>query len=659
AVITESSSLKYFGSTDALDKVIQIDGKDWTVTGVIEDLPDNTHLKFDFLLSGLPELREDWDNTMVDGKPISLVFWNPDVETFMVLPDGYDPAGFPLKFEPLYKNYFKQSGDQLTGSYVPFLQPLAAIHFQSEVTDPHVHGSWMYVYALTGIGAMIILLAIINYMNLSTAKASARATEIGVRKIIGSGRLSLVFSFFSESILLSLASLVLAITIVAFTIRATAFNMLIGKELSIDFLMNPLLWSGPLAIALGIGILSGLYPAFYLPSIPPVAALKGRFKNSAANHRMRRVLVVIQFAISILVVACTLLMRNQIDFLRGMDLGFDKENVIVIPVQDVEVRDQLSNIRNELQSDRRILAMTSSGSVMGMGIGGNVMFGESDDGMVQRGGILGHFVGDDYIKTMGITLLKGRDFRPGRGVDEDGMYIANEAAVKLMGWGDNALGKKVTFWEGMNPGTVIGIVKDFNASSLHYALEPMFIVKGHWQKGYFQVRVSADDLPGTIEKIRRIWSKYDAHHPFEYFFLDQRFNEQYKADETQNSLLAVLSYVCIFISLLGAFGLSAFAAAQRTKEVGIRKVLGADLADILILLTRDVLLLVLVAAVLVAPFSYWVVIRWLENFSYKGPLSYWQYPAVLLVTLIVVFLTVAIQSVRAARSNPVDSLKTE
>jgi putative ABC transport system permease protein len=658
-VVTASTSDKYFGSIDALNKTINIDGKDWTVTGVIEDLPDNTHLKFDFLLSGLPEQREDWDNTMENGKPISLVFWNPDVELFMLMPEGYRAESFPLKFAPIYKNYFKQSGDQLTGSYIPFLQPLAEIHFQSEVSDPHIHGNWTYLYALTGIGAMIILLAIINYMNLSTAKASARATEIGVRKVIGSGRLSLVISFFCESILLSIVSLILAIGIVIFTIEATSFNVLIGKDLSLDFLRNPLLWSGSVVIALGIGFISGLYPALYLPSIPSVVALKGRFKNSTANHRLRRVLVVIQFAISISVVACTLLMRDQINFLRGKDLGFNKENMIVIPVQDSAVHGRLPLIRNELQSDRRILAMTSSGSVMGLGIGGNVMFGEGPEGMVQRGSILGHFVGDDYIKTMGITLLKGRDFQPGKGVDEDGMYIANEAAVKAMEWGDDALGKKVTFWEGMNPGTVIGLVKDFNASSLHYAQEPMFIVKGHWQKGYFQVRVSGEDLPGTIEKIKQVWSKHDADHPFEYFFLDQRFNEQYKADVIQNTLLSILAYICISISLLGAFGLSAFAASQRTKEVGVRKVLGADLADILILLTRDILLLVVVAAVLVAPVSYWVVMRWLQNFSYQGPLSFWQYPAIILMAIIVVFFTIAFQALRAAKSNPVDALKSE
>ncbi len=658
-ILTVSMAIKYFGTKDVLGKTIDINGKSKTVTAVIADLPDNTHTKFDFLLSGLPEIREDWDHTMENGKPISLVFWNPDVETYLLMPPGYDPTSFPSKFAPIYKNYFRQAGDQLTGSYIPFLQPLAQIHFQSEVSDSQTHGSWIFLYAFTGIGAMIILLAIINYMNLSTAKASARATEIGVRKVIGSGVRSLIISFFGESILLSFISLFLGIAMVIIAIEVTPFNTLIGKELSLDFLTNPLLMVGSLVVALTIGVLSGLYPAFYLPSIPSVVALKGRFKNTASNHRLRKILVITQFSISILVVACTLIMSSQVDYVRTKDLGFNKENVLVIPIQDTIVHNSLPSIKNELERDPHVIATTSSGSVMGMGIGGNVMFGESEEGMIQRGGILGHFVGDDYIKTMGITLLSGRDFRPGEGVDEDGMYIANESAVREMGWGNDALGKKVTFWEGMNPGKVIGVVKDFNASSLHYAQEPMFLVKGHWQRGFFQVRLTGQDMEETIQKIRRVWSRYDTNHPFEYFFLDQRFNEQYKADEIQNALLLTLSVICILISLLGVFGLSAFTAAQRTKEIGVRKVLGANIRDILLLLTRDVLMLVMIAAILVAPVSYWIVDQWLQNFSYRGPLSYWQYPGIMFITMLIVFMTAAAQSLKAAGSNPVESLKYE
>lgn len=657
-VITESMAKKYFNSSDALDKTLIINNESRKVTAVIADFAEDTHLKFDFLLAGLPEIRPDWDFTMKNGKPISLVFWNPDVYTYLLLPDNYDPNRFYSRFNTIYNRYFKETGDQLSGTCVPVLQSLSEIHF-SDFEDDQPNGNLTYLLAFSGIGLMIVLLACINYMNLSTAKAVKRATEVAIKKIIGSQRRTLVFSFLSESILLSLISLLIAIITVAFVLNTTSFNELIGKNLTLDFFNNRLLLIGSLAITLGIGLLSGLYPAFYLPSIPAITALKGRFRNSGSNHLFRKGLITTQFVISIFVVVCTLFMRNQIDYMQKKDLGFNKDNVLVVPIADKSVHQSLQTIKNELLKNPKILAATGSAGVMGMGIGGNVMFGESEKGMQEQGGILGHFVGDDYLKTMGISLISGRDFRPGEKIDEDGMYIANEAVVKLMGWGDNALGKKVTFWGGENPGTVIGVVKDFNASSLRVKAEPMFLVKGHWDTGFMQIRIAGEDLPGTIEYIKNVWSRYDINHPFEYFFLDQRFNEQYKEDVVQNKLLAVLSYICIFISLLGLVGLSAFTAAQRTKEIGVRKVLGAKISDIIVLLSKDVLLLVVISSVLVIPFSWWLITKWLENFAYQSPLNYSLYGLVGIAAMALVFLVILFQSLKAAKANPVDSLKYE
>jgi putative ABC transport system permease protein len=333
--------------------------------------------------------------------------------------------------------------------------------------------------------------------------------------------------------------------------------------------------------------------------------------------------------------------------------------VLVVPVSDKSVHQSLQALKNELLKNPNIISATGSSGVMGMSIGGNVMFGESESGMQEQGGILGHFVGDDYLKTMGISLVSGRDFRPGENIDEDGMYIANEAVVKLMGWGDQALGKKVTFWGGENPGTVIGVVKDFNASSLRLKAEPMFIVKGHWNRGYLQIRLTGKDLSGTIEYVKKVWSRYDINHPFEYFFLDQRFNEQYKDDVVQNKLLSLLSYICIFISLLGLIGLSAFTATQRTKEIGVRKILGASIQDIIILLSTDVILLTMISSVLVIPLSWWVISKWLENFAYQTELNFLLYGIIGIAAMGLVFLVILFQSLKTANANPVDSLKYE
>lgn len=659
-VITQSIAKKYFNEADPLGKTLVINNVARNVAGVIKDLPENTHLKFDFLLSGLAEIREDWDSTMKDGKPVSLLFWNPDVYTYMLMPENYNVLHFYNKFSVVYDTYFKEAANEFAGENTPILEPLADIHFHSHLQDGEQEGNLTYLYALTGIGFFIIVLACINYMNLSTARASRRAAEIGVRKITGSSKRGLIFSTLSESLLLSLISCILAVLLVLILLEGSSFNQLIDKNLTLNFLKNPLLLFGSVLMTLGIGFLSGLYPAFYLTNIPAVKALKGVYKNSKSGYLFRNVLMTVQFSISMFVVACTFFMRDQIHFIMNKDLGFNKDNVLVVPLRDTMMVRQLPLIKNELLSNSDIEAVTASQDLIGLGIGGvNVMYGESPDGMQQYGGITVMSVGDDYLKSMGLKLIHGRDFQLGPDADVDGIYIANESAVRLMGWDkDAALGKKVTFWEGENPGEVIGVVKDFNVNALYQGVDPMFIVKGHWSTGFLQIRLTGHDLPGTIDYVKDKWSRYDSR-PFEYFFLDQKFNEQYKADINQNKLFSLLMYICLFISLLGLLGLSAFTAIQRTKEIGIRKVLGANIPDIIYLLSSDTLFLVILSAVIIAPFSYWVINRWLDNFAYRAELNYKLYLVITIAALGFVFLTILLQSLKTARANPVDSLKYE
>ncbi|MCW5910494.1 MAG: ABC transporter permease [Cyclobacteriaceae bacterium] len=657
-VITQSMAKKYFNDPDPLGKTLVINHVPRGITGVIRDIPENTHLKFDFLLSGLDEIRENWTSTIENGKPISLLFWNPDVYTYLLLQDNYNVQDFYDKFSAVYDTYFKEAGDEASGENIPILEQLADIHFYSHLQDGEQEGNLNYLYALAGIGFFIIVLACINYMNLSTAKAANRAAEIGVRKITGSSKRGLLLSTLSESLLLSLVSCILAILLVAVLLEGSSFNQLINKNLTLDFLNNPLLLFGSLFMTLCIGLLSGLYPAFYLTNIPAVKALKGVYKNSKSGQLFRNVLMTVQFSVSMFVVACTFFMRDQIHFIMNKDLGFNKDNVLVIPLRDTLMIRQLPIIKNELFSNPNIEAVTASENVMGLGIGSNIMYGESPDGMQQYGGILGMSVGDDYLKSMGLKLINGRDFQPGPDADMEGVYIANESAVKLMGWGNDPLGKKVTLWEGENPGEVIGVVKDFNVNALYQGVDPMFIIKGHWDAGFLQIRLAGHDLPGTIAYVKDKWSGYDSR-PFEYFFLDQKFNEQYRADINQNKLLSLLMYICIFISLLGLVGLSAFTATQRTKEIGIRKVLGANIPDIIHLLSKTTLLLVMLSAVIVAPFSYWAINRWLDNFAYRTELNYTLYLIITLAALGFVFLTILFQSLKTARANPVDSLKYE
>ncbi len=656
AVITRSLSRKYFGHEDAINEILMLNGRSWKVTGVIEDLPENTHVKFDILISGL-SVNRDW--AMNEGQPISEAFWNPDVFIYLLVPDHYDPQDFLKKFPAIYTKYFKEIGDQVGGKYAPILQPLADIHFDSIMADDQPHGNIAYLYAFTGIGILIFILACINYMNLSTAKSVSRASEIALKKIVGSGKRALVLSILAESVLLSLISLLLAIGFVVLVLNGTSFNLLIGKNLIPNFFHNPLLIVGSLSISLGIGLLSGLYPAFYLSQIPVISSLKSSFKNKKSNVLFRKILITTQFAISICVVVCTLFMREQIEYVRNKDLGFTLDNVLVLPIKDTLVRNQIPVLKNELLQNTQIIAATTSETVMGMDIGSGVMMGESDTGMKQQGGVLVLSVGEDYLETMGLTLLSGRDFLPGTDTDTKGVYIANEAAVKAMGWGNDALGKKVSFFHGENLGHVVGVVKNFNSSSLHREIEPMLILKSNWFNGFMQVKLNGENLSQTIEYIKNKWARIDPNSPFEYFFLDQRFNEQYKADVVQNKLLNILSYICIFISLLGVFGLSAFSATERTKEIGVRKVLGAKVFDLIFLLSKEALTLVMLSSVFVPPISYLAINQWLENFAYRADLNYFVYLMVILAALCLVFLTVTLQSLRAANSNPVESLRYE
>jgi putative ABC transport system permease protein len=633
---------------------MHIEDADWKITAVIKDVPENTHLKFNILLSRL--INREW--VMDQGSVKSEAFWNPDVYLYLLVPEGYQAAQFPDKFKAIYNKYFKSFGDQVGGKYTPILEPLADIHFHSKLDADEPQGNISYLYAFTGIGIFIIILACINYMNLSTAKSVARAGEIAMKKTFGSSKRSLMFSFLLESVFLSFISLVVAIGIVWVTLRLTSFNDLIGKQLTLDFFGNPLLLVGSFVLTILIGIVSGIYPAFYLPRIPTITALKGAYKNRKSSHILRKTLITVQFGISIFVVVCTLFMGDQINYMRNKELGFSKDNILLLPIQDTLVQNNIQAIKNEFLQYQHVTNATTAYNVMGIDMSGSVMFAESEKGMVQQSFSM-MFIGDNYIKAMGITLTRGRDFQLGNKVDVEGKFIANEAAVKLMGWGNEAVGKKVKWFHGKEPGEVIGTIKDFHFSSLHNPIEPLLLVKVDKEGGYLYLKIDGQDMRNTMSFIEKKWKEFDPNHPFEYSFLDKRFNEQYKADEVQSKLLSGLSFICIFISLLGLLGLSAFTATQRTKEIGVRKVLGASVPNIIYLLSRDVLALVIIAAVLVLPVAFWVMSGWMSNFTYRTQLNYLFFAFVTAGAMIVVFITVGFHSLRTARTNPVESLRTE
>ncbi|MEJ0032112.1 MAG: ABC transporter permease [Bacteroidota bacterium] len=394
-VISERVAKKIFGKESALGQQVEINDELNTITGVIENVPENTHLKFDVLVSQLVDVR-DW--TKEDGGGIkSEAFWNPDVFTYLLFTKDYNVEQFYSKFPAaIYDKYFKSFGDKVGGHYDPVLENLADIHFHSKLQGDVPQGNLAYLYAFTGIGIFIVLLACINYMNLSTAKSINRAGEIAMKKTLGSSKRALVFSFLSESILLSVIAAILAIGLVFFVIDATSFNSLISRNLSLNFVDNRSLLLGVLGITIFIGVLSGIYPALYLPSIPTLNALKGAFKNRKSSLYLRKSLTTLQFAISIFVVVCTWFMRDQINYVRSKDLGFDKENVVVLSIQDSAVQNHIKAIREEFERNPKIVGSTVAYNVLGMNSGGGpVMMAETDQGMTQQRFVMLN-VGDDY-----------------------------------------------------------------------------------------------------------------------------------------------------------------------------------------------------------------------------------------------------------------------
>ncbi|MEQ9440441.1 MAG: FtsX-like permease family protein [Cyclobacteriaceae bacterium] len=666
-VLTTTLARKYFGDQSALGKTLWLgEGKEpYSVTGVMEDLPDNTHLRFDGLLSGM----EEGNLPGSDGSFNSEILWNGNVYTYLLFPEDYEPAGFFAKFQPFYDQYLKPFGEQVNGRLWFGLEPLAEVHFYSQQDQDEPQGNLAYAYTFGGIGLFILLLACINYMNMATARAGNRSKEVGVRKVLGSSRQALFLTFLGESLLLSVMASILALGLVEVVLIGTPFNALIQKELSLDLAYNPVLLSGILSITLLLGLLSGLYPALYLPSLNTIKSLKGLAKTSSSGLTLRKTLVTFQFIISMVIVICTLLMQQQLDFMRSKELGFDKEHLLLVPIQDTLVESQIPVISHELQANRHILGTTVSHHVPGVRVGNQAFVAEVDSSMTNTG-LRVLFVGKDYIRTMDMKLLAGRDFREDIAQDANGhSFIVNETAARAFGWyqpeqpdasPEKALDKKLMSYGAQEPGRVVGVVQDFNIGSLHNPIEPTVLVPMNEKNGsYFYIRLAGENLLETIDYLREQWARYDPNHPFEYAFLDQKFNEQYQADERQSTLIAILSGICLLIALLGVLGLSAYTAEQRTKEIGVRKVLGAKVAQIVYLLFSDVMYLILTASIIAMPVAYIIAHRWLQDFAYRTEMNVLLFLLVALAALMITFITMSFHSLKTAQRNPVDSLRDE
>ena len=648
-VLTKSLAEKYFGKgKPAVGQSLRTNRAEvFKVTAVIKDHPKNAHLIFNALISA-NTLPRDFANN-----------WGGfGFFTYVLLKPNTNAAALEKKMLAMYDKYMASIFKQYNINIWYGLQLVTDIHLKSDFTgEPEELGSMSYIYIFSSVALFLLLIACINYMNMTTARSARRAKEIGIRKVTGSNQSQLVLQFLLESILLTFISLVLSLALAYFLLPL--FNSLSGKFISFDSLVRPEMILVLVGIMLFVGFLGGSYPAFYLARFNPLGILKGSLSKGSSNVTLRRVLVVTQFSISMIMLICTWVVYGQLKYMRNKDLGFDKELVITMNVdggQDV-VR-KVESFRNELKANPRVLKTSSSSTIPGGGINFNLFSVESKNGFVDKG-VDVYNVDENYFNTMSIPLVKGRNFS-NAGSDTSHGLIVNESMVKEFGWGDNPLGKKIKY-PGDTSGAyleVVGVVKDFHQKSLYNPIASLMLTYNRYNNNV-QAKLSPTDVPGTLTFIENSWKKVFPGLSFSYKFLDQDFDSQYAADKKRGKLFTVFSIITIAITCLGLLGLIAFTTQQRQKEISIRKVMGAGIPQIITLVARNFVWLVALSCLIAFPVAWYFMNKWLTIFPYNSGLSITTFVLSALAVLVITLITVSFHTIKVAISNPVKSLRTE
>jgi len=641
-VISQRSAAKYFGSEDPMGKVLQLDDMgDYEVTGVFKNIPQNAHFNFDFLISirtlnGNPDQQWGWYN-----------FY-----TYIKLKKNTDIASV----EPKIKAVFKKNQPENTNYF--YTQALTSIHLTSNLKwELQPNGDITYVYVFICTGLFLIVIAGINYVNLSTAKSSLRAKEIGVRKVSGAFKSSLIFQFLSESVLMVLIAFLFAVMLTQLALPY--FNMITAREFELFAPETYTLLTYALISVILLGVLAGFYPALYLSSFKPIQIMKGIRLRQGGIFSLRRVLVVLQFSISIILIIGIIVISQQLDFIQQARLGFEKDQVVVIKDIGYLSRGTRSSLKNSLNNITGVESVAASDGIIG---GQNWTNGVRMKG--SEVSILLNFlnIDVDYLSTMKLELKEGRGFsREFPGDTLDGI-ILNETAVRQLGVPEPVLGQLIVWGEDEDTvyyAKVIGVVKDFHFTSLRSEIKPFAFVTDNSRQWYFNVKVNAANLPETIDKIRETWNTAVPERPFQYYFLDTVFEKLYQSERNFRIVFLYGTTLAIIIACLGLFGLSAFVTEQRTKEIAIRKVIGSRISQLVLLLSKEFVSLVLISFFIAIPVAYFIVTNWLKDFAYRIDIRWWVFVIAGLAALVIALVTVSLQTIKAATSDPVRSLRAE
>jgi putative ABC transport system permease protein len=646
-VLTESTARKYFGdASNAMGKVLTMDKHlQLKVTGVAKDVPANSHLDFDMVVPIANYVHESSFN----------VWRNNNLFTYVLLNEHTNKVELEKKFGPFMTKYMGADMARFGSKVNLSLTPLANIYFEPASSFDNVkHGDKTVVYIFISIAVLILLIACINFTNLSTIRAVERSKEVGLRKVLGALKNHLVLQFIGESVLLTLISCVISIALLL--LLMPYYREMVGYHLTVDWTSGGI-YVFLAGIILIIGFLAGSYPAFILSAFSPIQALKGKLSLGKSGAFFRQSLVVVQFSISVLLIISTIVIMKQMSFVKGKELGYSKEQVVVVPLDNNDIYHQKAVFKTELESEGDIESVSLMSGEPG---GFHDLHSFEVEGQNEIFKSRTEFADFEFVKTLGFKIIAGRDFSPKFMTDTTDAALINQTAAKKLGFTpEQAIGKwiKNTTRDSARR-RIVGVIKDYNFLSLKENMDAMVISPSE-DRRVAVIKLKPGNIKNSIATIKSAYSAVAPAYPFEYSFLDQKFDTLYKTDLRQQTMLSIFSGLAIFIACLGLFGLASFTAVKRTKEIGVRKVLGSSVSNILVLLSTDMLKPVLVATVIAVPLGYYFMHTWLQNFAYRTPLHWWIFVFAALITFGIALITVSFKSVKAALANPIKSLRSE
>ena len=645
-ILTEDTAEKYFGKENPVGRVIRVYNLyDVIVTGVLQRIPDTFHLRIEMLASfdSLKDQEidrwESWDTFSND-------------YTYILLRSGSDPRELEKKLPSFQQKY---AGPDIAKDQKLRLQALKDIHFSSLNHDDAVTYDKSYLYAFSAVAVFILILACVNFINLATARSSGRTKEVGMRKVVGARRVQLIIQFLTESFILAFVAAVGAVGIVYLVLPR--FRAFFNLPVKFDLLHEPILLTMLLGLVLVTGLMAGIYPAFLLSASSPISALRKIYIQGNRRLSFRMIFVVLQFTVSIFLIIATLMVYQQLDYMKSKDLGFFSEQIVVIPLQNSSLCGNPDPFKNAVKNNSAILGITCANGAPGSGTSnaGNCIV-ETTEGDKEIY-IQTIYTDYDFVDTFGLKILDGRNFSQEFSTDREKNFILNETAARRMGW-DSPIGKQIA-WDDEPPGRVIGVVEDFHYDSMRTVIKPMALNINLSRFRYMAVRIRPEEASPVLSFLEDMWKKYAPQYPFEYFFTNERFSRYYRFEKRIGELFSLFSILAIVISCLGVFGLISYSADQSTKEIGVRKVLGASTTNIVLFLSKRFIRWVAVANLIAWPIAWYVMHRWLEGFAYRVSVNPIFFPLAGLITLVITLATLSHKSFKAASTNPVESLRYE